>query len=113
MESFDRDKYERARKKVDAIKGFHSHLKAFIIINLFILLIRANFLSLFRIDSFDPQFERWLDWNVWGTFVIWGIALLLHGIYVYRFNFGFIKRWEERKIREYLNQQNKDINDLL
>jgi hypothetical protein len=104
----DHEIYEKAKKRVDAIKGFHSHIKAYIVVNTIILLIRANVLSMFKIDTMNLEFERWLEWNTWGTVMFWGIGLLLHGLYVYRFNFGFIKRWEQRKIREILEKEEED-----
>ena len=107
MKPYNQEKYERARKKVDAIKGFHKHVAVYIVINLFILLLRANVLSMLRPNRMDLEFERWLDWNTWGTAFLWGVALIIHGFYVYRANFGFIKRWEDRKIREIMEKEER------
>jgi len=107
-------KYDRAKKKVDAIKGFHSHLTAFIIINILILLLRANLFSFLNSEKFDINFEEWLDWNIYLTPVLWGIGLIIHGLVVYRYNFGFLKSWEERKMKEYMEkdkEENKKYNN--
>lgn len=108
MKPTDQEIYERAKKKVDAIKGFYSHLRVYLIINLIILLLRANVLSIMNIDTMDLEFERWLEWNTWGTVILWGIGLLIHGLYVHRYSFGFIKRWEERKIREIMEEEERE-----
>ena len=108
MKPTNQEIYERAKKRLDAIKGFHTHLKAFIVINIVIMLLRANVLSILEIDTMNLEFERWLQWNTWGTVILWGIGLLIHGLYVFRFNFGFIKRWEQRKIREFLEEEEQN-----
>lgn len=110
MKSSQQDIYDRARKKVDAIKGFHTHIGVYIVINILILLFRANILSILRLNRVDLEFERWLDLNTWGTVLFWGIGLAIHGLYVYRFKFGFIKRWEERKLKEFMEKE--DSNDF-
>jgi uncharacterized protein involved in cysteine biosynthesis len=101
----DQEKYDRARKKVNAIKGFHRHVITYIIINIVLLLLTANIISAFAHRDFDMNFERWLNWNAWGTAIFWGVGLLIHGLYVYRDKFKFIKDWEARKIREIIEKE--------
>ncbi|MBT8261198.1 MAG: 2TM domain-containing protein [Bacteroidia bacterium] len=101
----DQEKYDNARKKVNAIKGFHSHLTAYIIINIVLLLLQADVISAIADRDIDAHFERWLEWNAWGTAILWGIGLLIHGLYVYRDNFKFLKSWEERKIKEIIEKE--------
>jgi len=105
MKISDQEKYERARKKVNDIKGFHKHLTAYIIVNIILLLIKANIMDAFSDHEFDWNFESWLRWNTYGTAILWGIGLLIHGLYVYRHKFGFLKNWEERKIREIIEKE--------
>lgn len=101
----EQEKYDNARKKVNAIKGFHSHLTAYIIVNIVLLLLKANVVSALADQDIDWNFEKWLNWNSWGTVIFWGIGLLIHGLYVYRHKFRFLKNWEERKIREILEEE--------
>lgn len=42
-------------------------------------------------------------WFYWATFG-WGIGLLTHGLSVFALPGMFGKNWEERKIREYMDQ---------
>lgn len=100
----DQGKYARAKKRVDALKAFHSHATAYIVVNVIILLLRANIFSIFNVDKFDLNFERWLDWNTYLTPIFWGIGLIFHGLYVYRYKIRFIKQWEDRKLRELMEK---------
>ena len=38
MEKFDKEKYNRAKKRVDELKGFYIHLAIYVVINTFILI---------------------------------------------------------------------------
>ncbi|MCW5519773.1 2TM domain-containing protein [Aureitalea sp. L0-47] len=102
------EKYERARKKVDAIKGFHKHITAYIIVNIFLILIKTNVISAFGDKEFVLKLDPWMELNTYGTLIIWGIVLGIHGLYVYRHKFKFLKRWEERKIREIIEKEEKE-----
>lgn len=98
--------FERARKRVEAIKGFYSHLSAYIIVNIFLLLARGkvHFMLLSEGALGNPKFLEWLDWNIYGTPIVWGIALLIHGLIVFAKNPFLGKEWEERQLRKYLDK---------
>ncbi|KMQ69773.1 histidine kinase [Chryseobacterium sp. FH2] len=86
----DKDKaYERAQKRVKEIKGFYGNLISYCIIIPFLLIL--NLIT-------SPK-------NLWFYFPMlgWGIGLVAHGMNV----FAIGKNWEERKIREILEKQNK------
>lgn len=110
MKPYDQEKYDRAKKKVEAIKGFHSHLITYIVINIFIIIFRLKIFPLLDQGSTDMDFQRWVDWNIFLTPLLWGIGLAIHGIYVYKHKFGFLKRWEERKIREIMEEEERSRN---
>ncbi|MCW9037746.1 2TM domain-containing protein [Altibacter sp.] len=40
----------------------------------------------------------------------WGIGLTFHGLYVFQDRFRFFKNWEERKIREYMEKDEEEMN---
>ena len=110
MKNSEETKYDRAKKKVDAIKGFYSHVRAYIIVNLIIILLRANAMSLFKGGDFDSlDFQNWLDWNTYLTPVLWGIGLAMHGIYVFHGKINFIKNWEERKLKEIMDKEDSEV----
>jgi len=98
--------YERARKKVNEIKGFYGHLAAYLIVNAVLLLSKGkvHFLLLSEGALGNPDFLNWLDWNVYGTPIIWGIGLTFHAISVFVRNPFLGKAWEDRQIEKYMNE---------
>jgi len=84
-------KYQRAREKVEALKGFYVHIGGYITINLLLFLINM-------IVSPD---RLWFFWPLMG----WGIAIALHAFRVFGAGGMFGTDWEERKIREFLENE--------
>lgn len=99
----ENDKYKKAKKRVAEIKGFYTHLTIYILVNTFILSTAAGLLSSNGVSFEIPS------WHHFISPVAWGIGLLFHGLYVFQFKSGFIKKWEERKIKEYMD---KDMENL-
>ncbi|MDX1463099.1 MAG: 2TM domain-containing protein [Marinirhabdus sp.] len=99
--------YERAIKKVEDIKKFYKHLRVYLVVNVILFLIKVNILGLLDGGVDDLHFDRWLDLNVYGTAFLWGIGLLLHGLYVFQYKFKFLKNWETRKVKKILEDQDK------
>ena len=92
-------KYQEAVKKVKEIKGFYSHLISYIGTNLFFLFINLKY---------SPE----VYWFFWPMFS-WGIGLFFHGMRVFGYFPFFSKDWEERKIKEFIEQEksNKKHNE--
>lgn len=87
--SYIEDKrYEKAKERVEAIKGFYGNLIAYVIV--IPLLMYINY----RTTSF-----------VWFIFPAlgWGFGLLGHGLRAFGYNPLFGRSWEERKIKEYMD----------
>ena len=99
-------KLERARKKVSAIKGFYQHLTAYLVVNTILLIFsgRITFILLSKEALGSPEFLEWVNWNIWGTPIIWGLALLIHAASV--FLKSPFKKWEERQIQKILDKDN-------
>jgi hypothetical protein len=109
MKDTEQTKYDRAKKRVDAIKGFYSHARAYVIVNLILLILRANVVSYIRGGEFDTlDFQNWLNWNTYITPVLWGVGLALHGIFVFHGKINAIKNWEERKLKEFMDKEDSD-----
>ena len=104
-------RYERARKRVEALKGFYGHLQAFIMVNL--VLIAGRYLVPYFLELPDLGAEgwRWVDINIWLTPLIWGIALAIHALVVFRYKMSFLKEWEERKIRRIMEEEELSSKD--
>ncbi|SHI63188.1 2TM domain-containing protein [Aquimarina spongiae] len=104
MQTPDQQKYERAKQRVKEEKGFYIHLTIYIIINTLILFVNTNFES--------QGFKNWLQWHLYVTPVLWGIGLLFHYIKAFDKNPFFSKKWEERKIKEILREEDDFFKDL-
>ncbi len=100
---------ERAQKRVKDIKGFYGHLTVYIVVCTFVFLARgrAHFITLSPEALGNPDFLKWIDWNTFGTPIIWGIALIIHAISVFFPNPFFGKAWEERQIKKYMEKDDQ------
>ncbi|MBU0520336.1 2TM domain-containing protein [bacterium] len=87
----DKEIYERARRRVEELKGFYIHLAVFIIINL----------GLFLFNWFTDRHHLWFIWSLFG----WGIGLAIHGLYTFNFMPFLGRDWEERKIQELVDKE--------
>lgn len=104
IENREVPKLTRAKSRVKALKGFYQHLTVYIIVNAVLLLFSGSvrFVLLSSEALGNPEFLEWINWNVLGTPIIWGIALGIHAISVFcRTPF---KKWEERQIQKILNE---------
>ena len=93
----EEERYIRAQKKVKQIKGFYWHLFWYLVVNIFLLgVIYKN------LGSDDNFFE----FGHFSTVFFWGIGLFFHWLGVFGKNIVFSKDWEERKIREFMKNDN-------
>lgn len=88
QERWELEKYHKAKKRVEDIKGFYIHLICFLVINP--LLIYINYVTYWE--------HKWFIYALVG----WSCGLMAHGVSV----FGFGRNWEDRKIREFMNREN-------
>ena len=104
------EKLKRAKKRVKELKDFYGHLKAFIIVNVLLLLVRGGFLDYIfeQNQAIDTGFLDWINYNFILTPVLWGIGLIIHGLVVYRHKFTFLKKWEENQIRKYIEEDKRN-----
>jgi len=109
----------KARKRVEDIKKFHRHLRVYVIINILLLITLYLGLDYFGDQAVqDSGFNDWFVWNVFGTPILWGIGLLLHAFYVFKFGVTqlkklkpkFLKDWEARQIQKYMDEENENAN---
>jgi hypothetical protein len=92
----DFENYQKAKKQVEVIKEFYSHLTFFLIFNAIIIVVNLKY---------SPN-ELWF---VWTTFS-WGIGLFFHATKVFNW-FPFLgKSWEERKIQQFMDEEKSNKN---
>lgn len=88
QESYIEDKrYEKAKERVEAIKGFYGNLVAYALVIPILAYIN------YRTTSF-----AWFIFPALG----WGFGLIGHGLQAFGYNPFFGRSWEERKIKEYM-----------
>ena len=113
----DQSRIKRALKRVDAIKKFYQHLSIYLLINILLLFVKYQVLEYLMAEGIqDPGFLDWFQWNFFATPFLWGIGLLIHGIYVFKFNARplkelkpkFLKDWEQRQLQKFLDEENVD-----
>ena len=99
--------YDRAKKRVEDIKGFYGHLSIYLIVNLALILARNDFrFYIIKTTSLEDEgFLSWINWNVFGTAIIWGLFLAFHALRVFGKNPFLGKSWETRQIQKYLEQE--------
>ena len=84
------DKYQKAKRRVEEIRGFYIHLVVYVLVNAF----------LFLLDITTSPNVLWFYWVLLG----WGIGLVVHAAYVFGFGPWLGPDWEEKKIEETMDQ---------
>ncbi|SNZ00516.1 2TM domain-containing protein [Flagellimonas pacifica] len=102
----DSDKYEKAKKRVKELKGFYNHLKIFIIVNGVLYLLKSGWLTSFMPKGF-PTESYYFDW-IHSNLILWGLIVAVHALILFRHKFPFLKKWEERQIQKYMDQDSEE-----
>ena len=95
--NINESKYLRAKERIAEVKKFYSKLLTYLI-----------FMAFFA--GLNYYTNRWANmWFLWIAFG-WGIGIMFRAIKVFGMNPFFGRGWEERKIREFMEedeQQNR------
>ncbi len=97
-------KWRKAKKRVEALKGFYQHLAVYIVVNIFLFIIKGNVLEFFQNKATDENFLEWVDWNIFIVPLFWGIGLLFHAAKTFQYKIPIIKNWEERTLKKYMDE---------
>jgi len=89
------ERYYQAQKRVKEIKDFYAHLTVYLLCNPIVIVV--NIMT-------SPGYLYF-----WYSLLGWGVAIILHGLKVFRFSPFFNKDWEERKIREIMEKENNKL----
>jgi hypothetical protein len=90
----EEERYFKAKKRVEEIKGFYGNLTSYIVVNCVLFVI--NIVT-------SPQY-LWFFWTLLG----WGIGVVFHGIKVFNYMPFIGKDWEERKIKEFMEKEEQN-----
>lgn len=86
--------YEKAAKRVKDLKGFYGNLTSYCLVIPFLLIL--NLLT-------SPE-HLWFYWPMLG----WGLGLTIHAVGT----FGIGKDWEEKKIKELMEEERRNSKSL-
>lgn len=105
--------YNKAQKQVKRIKGFYNHLFIYIVFLVLWILFAGRFFGILRdsIANTDVGFDRWSNINFWLNPLIWGVVVLFHRLFVFGFKSNFFKKWEDRKLREFMDEESTKSNN--
>jgi len=104
MENERNNKKRRARNRVEQLKGFYIHALVYVIINLF--LIGATVFA--RMNAGEGFIEALFNFGTLATALFWGIGLAFHAAKTFGYSPLFSKDWEERKIKEYMEEDRRE-----
>jgi hypothetical protein len=86
----DQSAYERAKRRMEEIRGFYTHLLVYAVVNAF----------LFLVNWLNSPGDWWFYWPLLG----WGIGVVAHGLSVFAGGGFWGKDWEERKIKQLMEK---------
>lgn len=90
----EHERYEKARERVQEIKGFYIHALVYLIVNA----------GLFILNMILSPDEWWFYWSLLG----WGVGLGAHWLSIFGSNFIFGADWEEKKIQKILKNEERN-----
>ena len=85
------DRYNKAQKRVEEIKGFYANLTSYVFVNIGLLVL--NLVT-------SPN-HLWFFWPLLG----WGIGVAIHGMMVFKYLPFFDQEWEQKKIKEFMEKE--------
>lgn len=84
-------RYEKAKERVENIKGFYGNLTAYCLVIPILIVINYNTTS--------------FPWSIFPA-LGWGFGVTVHGLEAFGYNPLFGRNWEERKMREFMDDEN-------
>ncbi|KRD12802.1 hypothetical protein ASE21_02520 [Flavobacterium sp. Root901] len=100
------ESYNNAYRKVKRLKGFYSHLRVYIIVNIIIIIANLN-RNIFGANIHESGL---MDWETYSTAFFWGIGLAAHAMSVFGRDLFFSDNWEQKKIQKYMEKEAANTN---
>ncbi len=102
MESYSQEeRYLKATKRIKKLKEFYIHLSVYIIFN------TASLMLIYT--GYDVKINFWRV----GPFVTpfwWGLGLAVHALIVFGPHLSFLKHWEEKKLDQFIKEEEQQNN---
>lgn len=96
--SIEEQRYIRAKKRLDNLKLFYIHLLGYIIL---VVLLSYN---LYIMEGTHKEFFKWFDITI---MIAWTVFIVLHWWRVFKGKLFFKTNWEDKKIRQYMEEEHK------
>ncbi|CEN46220.1 conserved hypothetical protein [Capnocytophaga canis] len=93
MNTTEQNAYRKAEKRVKKLKKFYHHLATYVVVNAFLI----------GLNLYQTPNNLWCLWVIFG----WGIGLISHAFKVFAPDIFLSKNWEERKIKELMEKEEK------
>lgn len=90
------ERYLKAVKRVEDIKGFYGNLAAYIVVNTGLIILNL-------VTSPD---QIWFIWPLLG----WGIGVAFHGMRVFNYMPFLGREWEEKKMKQFMDAEKRNGN---
>lgn len=100
----ERRKRNRAKKRVEDLKGFYWHFASYLFVNLMITTFKIV-RNLTEGETFDQAF---FDFGTFAVWFFWGIGLFFHAMKVFSIGSVLGKDWEERQIQKYIEKEKEE-----
>ncbi len=97
-------KYLEIKKRIKKQRNFYNHLQVFVIIMLILLLFSNTIFDFFESHLHNPKTLKWARANIWVNALIWFVVIVIQGIYAFKYKIPFIDNWEQKKIKEFMNE---------
>ena len=92
----DFEKYQKAKKQVEEIKGFYGHLLVYVVVMCVLVFINLKY---------TPD-HLWFVYSMLG----WGLGLFFHAVKVFNWFPFMSKNWEEKKLQQYMDEEKNKSN---
>ena len=105
-ENNNREKLERAKKRVEELKGFYIHLTIYILVNTFISTLKI----IGNMRDGESFTDAFLDFSTFAVWFFWGIGVFFHAAKVFTFLSFFGQDWEQKQIQKYMDKDKKEAD---
>lgn len=92
----DKERLLRAKKRVRLLKLFYIHLAGYIV---------SMSLMVYNLYIVEGEYKYNIISLNLSVIIVWTVFLIIHGLVVFKEKSIFNKNWEDKKIREYTEQE--------
>lgn len=97
--------YLRAKERVRHVKVFYIHLVGYLIFAAFILY------NMYIMDT-KNEYKETIEWINLTSLTFWTIFIFMHGWKVYKGRIFFKRNWEDKKIKQYMEEEKNNETKL-